>query len=227
MRICIVEDNDVFREMLRRALATHGFEVSAVSDGHDLDALLKVATFDAYILDLNLPGEDGLSIALRLKRAYPACFIVMATARERVEDRVAGYETGADIYMTKPLHVRELVAALESVERRRIGALRGDSVLVLELRAAALRGADAAVSVRLTPTELRLMKGLVEAPDCLLEHWQLLDLLDKEADDASKRVLEVHIVNLRKKLQQVGAEQPAIGAVRGVGYRLLVPLAVR
>jgi two-component system phosphate regulon response regulator OmpR len=227
MRICVVEDNDVFREMLRSALVSHGFEVSAAIDAQDLDRLLKGSVFDAYILELNLPGEDGLSIAARLKRAYPNAFIVMATARERVEDRIVGYETGADIYMTKPLHVRELVAALESVERRHVGAQLTVARLVLDVRGAVLRGDDSVPPVRLTPTELRLLKGLVEAPDCLLEHWQLLDLLEKEADDASKRVLEVHVVNLRKKLQLLGAEQPAIGAVRGVGYRLLVPLVVR
>ena len=227
MRVCVVEDNDVFREMLRSALVSHGFDIAVASDAQDLDALLKGAVFDAYVLDLNLPGEDGLSIAARLKRAYPGCFVVMATARERVEDRIVGYEMGADIYMSKPLHVRELVAALKSVERRHSGSQREVDGWILDVRASALRGEDSLPSVRLTPTELRLLKGLVEAPDCLLEHWQLLDLLEKEADDASKRVLEVHVVNLRKKLQLLGAEQPAIGALRGVGYRLMVPLVVR
>lgn len=221
MRVCVVEDHDVFREMLRRALESHRFEVSTATDAQDLDALLKGVVFDAFILDLNLPGEDGVSIAVRLKRAYPNCFIVMATARERVEDRIVGYQVGADIYMTKPLSVRELVAALESVERRYLGSQRLDAGLFLDVRTSVLRGAAPASPVRLTPTELRLLKGLAEAPDCLLEHWQLLDLLGKEADDASKRVLEVHVVNLRKKLQGLGAHQPAIGVVRGVGYRLL------
>jgi DNA-binding response OmpR family regulator len=226
MKICIIEDNDVFRAMLKTALDAHGFDVTAVPDGEALDMALKWTRFEAFVVDLNLPGEDGLSISLRLKSAYPDSFIIMATAREGVSDRVSGYEKGADIYMTKPLHVKEVAAALYSL-RRRIGRAQPQTAgFILDVQAAALLGPRGSEPQRLTQTEQLLLKGLAEAPNGLLEYWRIFDLLEKEADEAGKRALEVHIVNLRKKLVSLGAPRMAIRSVRNVGYRLVADLVV-
>lgn len=227
MRVCVIDDDDVFREFLSAILVQHAFDVLSVSDGQDLDAVLAVTSFDAFVVEVDLPGEDGLSIVARLKRAYPGCHVIIATARARLEDRVLGYETGADIYMTKPLHARELVAALEGVRRRRTEAGRLVDGLTLCLDTFILRRDDAAWEERLTTTEFRVLKGLVEAPNCQLEYWRMFELLGKRADQASKRVLEVHIVNLRKKLVRLGAERPVIRSVRGIGYRLLASVSLR
>jgi len=226
VRVCIVEDNDVFRSMLESALVTHGFEVSAVPDAPGLDAALAWTKFEAYVIDLNLPGEDGLSIAERLKVVYPDSFIIMATAREGVADRLLGYAKGADIYMTKPLHAGEVAAALQSFARRRGGASFRSVCFILDVQAATLTAPGGAKAQRLTPTEQLILKGLAEAPNGLLEYWRMFDLLGKEADEAGKRALEVHIVHLRRKLVQLGAPRMAIRSVRNVGYRLMAPTVV-
>ena len=226
MRVCIVEDNDVFRGMLESALVGHGFEVTAVADAPALDAMLAWAQFDAYVLDLNLRGEDGLSIAERLKGAYPETFIIMATAREGVNDRLLGYAKGADVYMTKPLHAAEVAAVLQGYARRSVGANSQATSFVLDVQAATLAGSGVSEPQRLTPTELSILKGLAEAPNGLLEYYRLFDLLGKEADEAGKRALEVQIVYLRRKLVRLGAPRMAIRSVRNVGYRLMAPLVV-
>lgn len=229
MRVCLVEDNDLLRETLTHVLTEAGFVITAVPDADALDEVLKETAFDTYLLDLNLPGEDGLSIAKRLKRAYPDCFIVMTTARERVADRALGYDTGADIYMTKPVHLPELVAALNGLYRRWQAQSQASDDLDWVLQTAdrvLMQGASGRME-RLTPTELVIVKALVEAPDQRLAYWQLLDRLDKVVDEGAKRALEVHVVNLRRKLRSLGASDYAIAAVRGSGYRLALPIVVR
>lgn len=219
MRIGLVEDNELLRDMLCSALEDEGFDVGAAADADELATLMASAVFDAYVIDLNLPGEDGLSISRRLKAIQPDGFIIMATARERISDRVAGYEYGADIYMTKPVHVRELVAALRghALKRQQLGAV--DQGLIFDTRQLLLTLNDQ--SCRLSPTEAIVLKAMVMAPSQRVEYWQFFDLLDKAPTEANKRVLEVHVVNIRKKLAQLGCEARVIQSIRGQGYCLL------
>jgi DNA-binding response OmpR family regulator len=228
MRLCIIEDNDALRDTLCHVLSAQGFEVAVAADGVELDGLLRQFQFDAYIIDLNLPGEDGLSIATRLKHAYPDCFVIMATARERVADRTLGYQTGADIYMTKPVDFQELIAALHGIRRRwsSTDPARNQAKLMLRVDHLALQNADRSSVVQLTPTEALILKALAEAPRQQLEYWQLLEWLDKPVTDTSKKVLEVHAANLRRKLLSLGVATPGLRAVRGVGYALLAAVSV-
>ena len=224
MRICLIEDNDLLREMLRSALVDEGFIVGAAADAEGLGILMAREGYDAFVVDLNLPGEDGLSIARRLKAVQPETFIIMATARERVSDRVTGYEHGADIYMTKPVHVRELVAALHGHRQRLLKRSQENLEQDLEFDAVRLTLRRGAQSCRLSPAEATLLKGMATAPAQQIDYWQLFDLLDKSPTEANKRVLEVHVVNLRKKLVQLGLESGTVQVVRGQGYRLLCPI---
>lgn len=220
MRICLVEDNDLLREMLCSALSAEGFDVAAVVDGEEFSNLLSREHFDAFVVDLNLPGEDGLAITRRLKSVQPSAFVIMATARDRISDRVAGYDVGADIYMTKPVHVRELVAALRghAQQARQIRAAAGESVLLFDDEHLRVRRGD--VECRISPTEAIILKALIVSPSQRLDYWQLFEVLGKDMTQANKQSLEVHVVNVRKKLISLGAKPPAIQAIKGQGYCL-------
>jgi len=228
MRLCIIEDNDAFRETLAHVLSVHAFEVSSAADGVELDQLLRQHSFDAYIIDLNLPGEDGLSITARLKRAYPDCFVVMTTARDRLSDRTMGYETGADIYMTKPVDAQELLAALNGIKRRwsQTASTSASAQLIVQVRQLTLQNADGSKAVSLTPTEALILRALAEAPRQQLEYWQLLEWLGKPMSESAKKILEVHCAHLRRKLLAAGSQPPGIRAVRKVGYALLAAVTV-
>lgn len=226
MKVCLIEDHDLLREMLQAALRDEGFDVTAVSDADGLAEVLAVSSFDAYVIDLNLPGESGLSIARRLKSVYPECFIIMATARERIQDRVRGYQMGADVYMTKPVHIRELAAVLGSHRRRCGHDHNGKAQLTFHLDEDRLVMQSSHGEVRLSPSEARIVRVLALAPDRSLPYWRLFESLGKAATDASKRVLEVHVVNLRKKIIQLGARPPVVQSIKGQGYRLTLPVQV-
>ncbi len=226
MKICLIEDHDLLREMLLAALQDEGFDVTAVSDADGLAEALAVSSFDAYVVDLNLPGEDGLSIAQRLKSVYPECFIIMATARERIQDRVRGYRMGADVYMTKPVHIRELAAVLDTHRRRCLPEPSSKQHLTFTLDEDRLVMLSSQGEVRLSPSEGAIVRALALAPDRTLPYWRLFESLGKTISDASKRVLEVHVVNLRKKIIQLGARPPVVQSIKGQGYRLTLPVQV-
>ncbi|MBU3615585.1 response regulator, partial [Polynucleobacter sp. Latsch14-2] len=118
IKIAVVEDNDDLRSLLLRNIEREGYTVFGADSAESLDDLLIDHVFNLIILDLNLPSEDGISIATRLKKADHDLYIIMATARNSAEARVAGYESGADIYLTKPFSSAELLAAIGSLARR-------------------------------------------------------------------------------------------------------------
>lgn len=225
MKVCLVEDNDVLRNVLVTALQEQGMKITAVADGEALDGVLRWQNFEAFILDLNLPGEDGLSIAARLRRAYPSCLIIMATARERIGDRVEGYEHGADIYMPKPVHIRELCAALKTrSQRHAAGEALGKTGRRWTLIDRQLKMNHTDHTITLTGAEHTVLRSLVIAGGQPLEHWELFEALGKAPGPQAKRTLEVHIVNLRKKLAAAGVDAASLQSIRGKGYRLTTPI---
>lgn len=225
MKVCLVEDNDALRDILCSALQNEGIDVEAVSDGEELNQLLQWKSFDSFILDLNLPGEDGLSIASRLRQANPSCFIIMTTVREKISDRVQGYESGADIYMPKPVHIRELVAALNTCSRRPKSAQVSQKPKpTWTLKGLKLTAVDTNVTAGLTGAEYALLRALVIAGGKPLEHWELFEILGKEPSVEAKGVLQVHMVNLRKKLSMAGLPESSLQSIRGKGYCLNAPI---
>lgn len=118
MTVMVVEDHDALRHATLKILQQAGFEAVGVSCAEDLDDQHEARLYDGYVIDLNLPGEDGLSLAMRLHKAHPRANIVMTTARTHLNDRIKGYEAGATIYMPKPVDPEELVAALRSLMTR-------------------------------------------------------------------------------------------------------------
>lgn len=222
MNICLVEDNDALRDTLCQVLSKRGFHIVGVADAHALDDARSRVGFEVFLLDIQLPGEDGLSIAHRLKRVDPSCYVVMMTARGQIADRVLGYETGADIYLPKPVELDELTAVLKSLQmrldQRRKAAGVTDFCLFTDRFAISYPPADRELA--LTATEWRLLKALIEAPGHKLAYWQLLELMGKQVDEMTKRTLEVHIAHLRGKIRELGGPKNPIQSIRGEGYHL-------
>ena len=223
LNIVVLEDHDTLRELTVAALQKHGHNVAGVYAAEDLDEIFSTRNIDVLILDLNLPGEDGLSVARRLKSAMPKLHIIVTTARGEIQDRVNGYESGADIYLPKPVSEQELVAAVANHARR----LEQDGGQQASLKVDSLKlTLTGQQIVKLTHTELVLLKALAQAPDQRAENWRLLQATRRELDEKSKASLEVQIVNLRKKIVQVGYTDPSIRAIRGEGYQLVCPVQI-
>lgn len=223
LKIVLVEDHMNLREILANYLSQEGHYVTQAADAEEMDEALAKAEVDIVVLDLNLPGEDGISIARRLKRIRPKIFIIMLTARQRPEDRVKGYESGADLYITKPSSALELSAAIHSFNRRRRADQSNQSAIRLHVQRRELIGQG---SMPLNSVEMVLLKALSQAPEQRLEYFRLLELFDADMDAKGKSALEVHVTRLRKKLVEVGAQPPAIRAIRNEGYQLVEPITL-
>lgn len=217
IKIVLVEDNDDLRDLLFRDISRAGYAVQNAGCADDLDDLAATTAFDMLILDINLPGENGLEIAQRYKQANPDLYIIMLTARVGTDDKVAGYDAGADIYLTKPVSSSELIAAIMSVSRRLLKP-SSDQEVVLNVREMTLVGNGVA---ELNRQETSILKALSESADGLLPYYRLLELCGDDVNATSKSTLEVRIVRLRKKLAEAGVEGKGIRAVRSEGYQLL------
>lgn len=217
IKIALVEDNDDLRDLLFRDISRAGYAVQNAGCADDLDDLAATTAFDILILDINLPGENGLEIAQRYKQANPDLYIIMLTARVGTDDKVAGYDAGADIYLTKPVSSSELIAAIMSVSRRLLKP-SSDQEVVLNVREMTLVGNGVA---ELNRQETTILKALSESANGRLPYYRLLELCGEDVNATSKSTLEVRIVRLRKKLAEAGVEGKGIRAVRSEGYQLL------
>ncbi len=222
LSIVLVEDHDDLRELTRQVLVQLGHSVQAISSAEELDDLPIGADIDLFLIDLNLPGEDGLSLSKRLRSVHPQVGIVMVTARTRLGDKLEGYESGADIYLHKPVEFDELCAVVNTFVRRKYSALEKHSGLVLSQQV--LSGPSG--ETRLSSSEVDLLSAISRAPSLRLETWQLAEVLKLDVSELNKSSLEVRIVRLRKKLIQVGAAAPGIDAIRNFGYRLSQPVKI-
>lgn len=230
LRIGVVEDSDDLRESLVELLGRLGHAVQGFACAEDLGEAVGSEPFQLLLLDLNLPGEDGLSLAGRMKRVLPGLRVIMLTTRTALTDRVRGYETGADLYLPKPVAEEELVAAVRSLARQihteRTQEANG-APGSLRLRARDLQLQGPAGVALLNSAEVTLLAALACAPGQRLEYWQLIEGLGLEVDDASKAILSVRMTRLRGKFAQVGCPGHALRAVRTSGYQLCVPLEIR
>jgi DNA-binding response OmpR family regulator len=224
LNILVVEDHDDLREATVAALTAMGYAAVGVDCAEAMDEVLGRFRPDILLLDLNLPGEDGLSIAHRLRAAEPGMGVIMVTARNRPQDVKAGYGSGADIYVTKPTSPDELDAAIQALSRRLRPSAPVSKGLRLNRQTLCLTGPLG--SAHVSDADAQLLTALARARDQRLETWQLLELLGKSLDDPEKRALTVQIVRLRKKLEQAGAADPTIKSIRGTGYQLCVVLQV-
>ena len=184
---------------------------------------------DVLIVDLNLPGEDGLSLVARLKKVHPRLRIIMMTTRSKIKDRVIGYDTGADIYLTKPIMEEELIATLNALARQ-IDASKntldyvGEDFLLICPKKLTIRGPQGVLSI--TNSEAGLLLALAAAPKQTLEHWQLLEALDLNVDSNGKTALAVRVTRLRSKLIQIGFNISSIKSLRRSGYKLCIQVSI-
>lgn len=218
INIAVVEDHDILREMLLDALLEKGYLAQGFRDAYELDAASSKTIFELLILDLNLPGEDGLSIAKRIKESYPDTFIIMITARSSEMDKIQGYEAGADIYLPKPIAITELQAAVSSLSKRilRYKDLGGN--LILNEKNATLKGSQ---TVSLSKIDLDILLALLQADQQRLDFESLLQQVSSNTSNTPKATLEVQIVRLRKKMAEAGAEGVTIKALYKYGYQLV------
>jgi DNA-binding response OmpR family regulator len=223
LKILVVEDNDALREATLAFLQRHGHHVRGVSSAEELNDVEGAFVPDLYIVDLILPAEDGLSLTKRLRAAHPGVGIIVTTALSRIGDKVLGYRSGADLYLTKPLDPEELIASLESLASR----LRSTAgpVDALTLKVASMRLSGPGGTVALSAGEATVLSAFARAPGRSLERWQLAEVIGGEGQNQpSVGTLEMRITRLRKKLTAIGAEPPGIKAIHKVGYTLCSPL---
>jgi DNA-binding response OmpR family regulator len=224
LNIVVVEDHDALREVTVAALCNMGHNAVGADCAEALDDEIGAFPIDLLVVDLNLPGEDGISLARRLRAAQPGVGIIMVTSRGQISEKLSGYESGADLYLTKPTSVEELGAAVQALARRMKCHQQARPDFQLDLGALFLQGPREGVG--LSAHEAAMLSALARAPCHRLESWQLIELAGKAEADFSKSTLEVQIVRLRKKLVQAGAVDQPIKAVRGQGYQLCVNVTV-
>jgi DNA-binding response OmpR family regulator len=224
LNIVVVEDNNDLRTLLSNALRKEGHRVTALSCAEELEDQAGSDHADAFLLDINLPGEDGLSLAQRIRHAHPLVGIIMLSARSALDDKLLGYDCGADIYLTKPISLPELSAALRSFARRRLATFKQINPEGLTLNKLELQGQQ--TSVKLTAQEAIVLTALARAPAGRLETWQIAELLEAEVDESFKSSLAVRMVRLRKKLTDAGAEGLVIESLRNIGYQLTTRIEI-
>ena len=222
-KILVVDDDSDLRWMVEKYLSKHEFSVTLAEDGEKMREALEQQSFDLAILDINLPGEDGLSLARYLRGNYQIGIIMLSAAAE-VFDRIVGLEMGADDYVTKPFEPRELLARVKSVLRRTQGAAQpepGSRVrfgeFTLDLEAHQLLD-DKGQPIALTSMEFDLLKAFAENPNKVLNRDQLLSLSHNRDWDPFDRSIDIRITRLRRKIEVEPSRPQIIKTVRGAGY---------
>ncbi|HEY1954208.1 MAG TPA: response regulator transcription factor [Polyangiaceae bacterium] len=225
MRILLVDDDAELADLLREYFAGHDVSLEVVADGRDGLVRLNEGAYDAVLLDVMLPGEDGFTVCRRIRESSDVP-VIMLTARGDDDDRIIGLDIGADDYVPKPFNPRELLSRLRAVLRRSKsaeGATRlvvGDLVIDVPAQKVTLGEGDLA----LTSFEFRLLVELARRAGRIVRRKELATALDfGEYDPSVDRSLDVHISHLRSKLQDDARDPKRIRTVRGVGYVLVRP----
>ena len=216
--ILIVEDEAKIADMLANYLQMHGFATELCGDGQDAVARVRQQAPALVVLDLMLPGLDGLAVCTEV-RTFSTVPIMMVTARVDEIDRLLGLDTGADDYVCKPFSPREVVARIKALLRRSEGALAKPVVAAFAVDEARQQINWRGQPLPLTPVEFRLMRQLMSRPGQVFARARLLDTLHEDQRDVSDRAIDSHIKNLRRKLEQAGTGDAGISSVYGVGYR--------
>ncbi|WP_321354034.1 response regulator [Pseudomonas extremaustralis] len=214
MRLLLIEDDVALGEGIHQALVREGYTVDWLQDGNSALHALLSETFDVVVLDLGLPRMDGLEVLRRLRDSGGCVPVLILTARDATEDRIAGLDAGADDYLVKPFDLAELKARLRALLRRSAGRAR----VLIEHAGISLDPSTQQVSyhgepVLLTPKEYQLLHELLSPPGRVMTRDQLMQLLYGWNEEAESNTLEVHIHHLRKKFSS-----DLIRTVRGVGY---------
>ena len=216
MRILLIEDDTMIGKAVHRGLAQAGFTVDWVTDGRSAELALANGVYDLAILDLGLPKKDGMAILTSLRGLGNSMPVLIASARDTVQDRIAGLEAGADDYVLKPFDLDELVARVRALLRRHAGSgspiLKCGALTLDPVRKVVLRDGEV---VELSAKEFSVLETLMQRPGAVLSRQQLEESVYGWGEEVGSNAIEVHLHHLRKKLGS-----GAIRNVRGVGYRV-------
>lgn len=216
MRLLLIEDDAMIGEAVQRGLRSLAFTVDWIRDGETAVAALRDTEYDLLVLDLGLPGRNGLDVLREVRRAGASLPVLILTARSDVSDKVAGLDAGADDYLVKPFELEELAARARALLRRRAG--RAQPLLEhlgVTLDPAAHRVTRDSREVALSAREYAILAALMERPGSILSRAQLEERLYGWGDEIESNAIEVHIHALRRKLSA-----DFIQTVRGLGYRI-------
>lgn len=220
MRILVAEDEQKIAQMIRKTLEAAGFSVDLCHDGDDALMRATSAPWDALVLDIMLPGRDGLSVLRKLREMHHSVPVLLLSARGSPSERVEGLNLGADDYLPKPFHTDELVARLHAIMRRNSGnphAILQSGSLALNLLTREVHSHGR--PVELTAREFALLACLLRSPGRVFTRTQLCERVWNYHFDPGTNLVDVYIQRLRRKLQDDG-DPPCIETVRGVGYRV-------
>ena len=218
MKVLVVEDSERLSRSLKVGLSKAGFTVDAAQDGRDGLDMAETYDYDAIVLDMMLPGMPGLDILSRLRQGGSNAHVLILSARDRVEDRIAGLDAGADDYLIKPFSFDELCARLQALVRRNYGAKNPVlTVGPLEIDTANRLVTRRGSAIHLTPSEYALLEYLAYHAGRVVTQAQLAERLYRSDADVSSNVIEVIVSGLRKKIHADG-ELPIIKTRRGFGY---------
>jgi two-component system, OmpR family, phosphate regulon response regulator OmpR len=221
--LLVVDDDDRIRELLKEYLARAGFRVTTAADAARARKLMQTLDFDLAVVDVMMPGEDGLSLSRWMRGRGPTPVLIL-TARGETQDRIAGLTTGADDYLQKPFEPQELLLRIEAILRRAQSAPTAPRPVVslgrfrFDLDRSELTEGD--TLIRLTEGEAWLLRRLALAPHMAIDRYELIRSEEGEDRDASARAVDVQMTRLRRKIEDDPKTPRYLHTVRGVGYKL-------
>ncbi|MFJ4038583.1 response regulator transcription factor [Microbacterium sp. NPDC090007] len=222
IRALVVDDEANLSELLRMALQNEGWDVRTAATGHEALTVIREFAPDLIVLDIMMPGLDGLGVLARMRAAGNDAPVLLLTAKDAAEDRIAGIGGGADDYVTKPFHLEEVVLRLRGMARRHVAVLADADQRLrvgdLSLDEEAYEVERGGVPVKLTAREFELLRYLMQNPRRVLSKAQILDEVWSYDFGGDGSVVEIYISYLRKKIDSLG--EPLIHTVRGVGYQI-------
>ncbi|MCL4789737.1 MAG: response regulator transcription factor [Verrucomicrobia bacterium] len=220
MKVLVVEDEKKIASLLKKGLEAQGFVVDLALNGDDGYALATTRPYDVLVLDIMLPGRDGLSILRNLRERKIALPVILLTARSELNERLEGLNLGADDYLSKPFHIEELIARIHAVARRAAGTAQSIlkvadltmNLLTREVRRAGQR-------IELTAREFSLLEHLMRSPGRVLTRVEICERVWEYNFDPGTNLVDVYIQRIRKKVEGEFPEK-LIETIRGVGYRI-------
>lgn len=223
VKVLVIEDEKKISSLVRKGLEAQGFLVETSQNGDAGYLLATTRPYDVLILDIMLPGRDGLSILRNLRERKIALPIILLTARSELNERLEGLNLGADDYLTKPFFIEELIARIHAVTRRASGAIQSIlSVSDLSMNLLTREVKRGTTKIELTPREFTLLEHLMRSPGRVLTRVQICEQVWDYNFDPGTNLVDVYVQRLRKKIDGVSPLK-LIETIRGVGYRINVP----
>jgi two-component system OmpR family response regulator len=223
VKVLVIEDEKKINSLVRKGLEAQGFVVETTQSGDEGYLLATTRPYDVLVLDIMLPGRDGLSILRNLRERKVALPVILLTARSELNERLEGLNLGADDYLTKPFFIVELIAHIHAVTRRASGAVQSIlSVSDLTMNLLTREVRRGTTKIELTPREFSLLEHLMRSPGRVLTRVQICEQVWDYNFDPGTNLVEVYVQRLRKKVDGMSPVK-LIETIRGVGYRINVP----